>query len=66
MLILRVLLIFSALAIVLSGGMYLLSNNRRYLILAWQITRFVLFAGLIIALLYILERYVLAGSRILL
>jgi Mn2+/Fe2+ NRAMP family transporter len=65
MLILRLLFILSALAIVLSGGMYLFTNNRRYLKLAGQIARFVLFSLLIFALLFILERYVLIGWRIL-
>lgn len=66
MLILRLLFILSALAIALLGGMYLFSKNRRYLNLAWQIARFVLFALLIFAVLFILERYVLIGWRILL
>jgi len=65
MLILRLLLILAALAIVLLGGMYLLTNNRRYLNLAWQIARFVVFALLIFAVLFILERYVLIAWRIL-
>jgi len=64
MLILRLLFILSALAIVLSGGLYLFTNNRRYLMLAGKIARFVLFALLIFALLFILERYVLIGWRI--
>ncbi|HQS59129.1 MAG: hypothetical protein B7Y56_06845 [Gallionellales bacterium 35-53-114] len=63
MLILRLLFILSALAIVLSGGMYLFTHNRRYLNLAWQIARFVMFAVLIFALLFVLERYVLIGWR---
>ena len=63
MLILRLLFILSALAIVLSGGMYLFTNNRRYLSLAWQIARFVMFALLIFVVLFILERYVLIGWR---
>lgn len=58
-------MILSALAIVLSGGMYIFTNNRRYLNLAWQIARFVLFAFMIFAVLFILERYVLIGWRIL-
>lgn len=65
MLILRLLFVLSALAIVLSGGLYLFTNNRRYLDYAWQIARFVLFAILVFALLFILERYVLIGWRIL-
>lgn len=63
MLILRLLFILAALAIVLSGGLYLFTSNRRYLNLAWQIARFVFFAILIFALLFILERYVLIGWR---
>lgn len=63
MLILRLLFILSALAIVLSGGLYLLTGNQRYLRLAGKIASFVLFALLILALLFILERYVLIGWR---
>lgn len=66
MLILRLLLILSALAIVLSVGMYLFTDNRRYLSLAWNTARFVVFAALIFALLFVLERYALIGWRILL
>ena len=66
MLILRLLLIFSALAIILAGGMYVFTRNRRYLSLAWQIVRFVVFAALVFAALYLLERYVLTGWRVLL
>jgi len=51
---------------VLLGGLYLFTSNRRFLILAWQIARFVLFAFLIIILLFVLERYVLISWRILL
>ena len=66
MLILRLLLILSALAITLSGGMYVFTRNRRYLRLAWQIVRFMVFAMLIFAALFVLERYVLIGWKILL
>lgn len=65
MLILRLLLIFTALSIVLSGAMYLFTRNPRYLGLAWQIVRLVFFLVLIVGLLYLLERYVLVGWRIL-
>lgn len=65
MLILRLLFILSALAIALSAGLYLFTNNRRYLNLAWKIVQFVFFSVLIFALLFILERYVLIGWRIL-
>ena len=66
MLILRLLLILSALAIILTGGMYVFTRNRHYLGLAWQIARFVGFALLIFAALFVLERYVLIGWSILL
>ena len=65
MLILRLLFILSALAIVLLGGTYLITKNRRYLNLAWQIARFVLFAVLIFIVLYVLERYVLIAAALL-
>ena len=65
MLIFRILLILSALAIVLAGGLYLFTRNTRYLFFAWQVVRFVVFALLIFILLYLLERYVLVGMRIL-
>jgi hypothetical protein len=66
MLILRLLFILSAISIVVSGGMYLFTRNPRYLNLAWQIARFILLAFLVIVLLFVLERYVLIGWRILL
>lgn len=66
MLILRLLLILAALSIILSGGMYVFTRNRRYLRLAWQIVRFVVFALLVFAVLFVLERYVLMGWRVLL
>jgi hypothetical protein len=66
MLVLRLLLIISAISIALAGGMYLVTRNQRYLKLAGQILRFVVFALLIFAALFVLERYVLVGWRILL
>ena len=65
MIILRLLIIFTAISIVLCGAMYLFTRNRRYLGLAWQIVRLVFFLLLIFGLLYLLERYVLVGWRIL-
>ncbi len=64
--ILRLFLILSALAIIMSGVMYLFTRNRRYLRLAWQIVRFVVYLLLVFGLLYVLERYVLVGVRSLL
>lgn len=66
MLILRLLLILAALSIILTGAMYVFTRNRRYLNLAGQILRFVVFALLVFAALFVLERYVLTGWRILL
>ncbi|MDR0481018.1 MAG: hypothetical protein LBG66_03925 [Gallionellaceae bacterium] len=65
MIVLRLLLFLAALSIILSGGAYLFTGNRGYLRLAWQIARFVLFALLIFGALYLLERYVLIGWRVL-
>ncbi len=61
---LRLFLILAALAIILSGVMYVFTRNRRYLSLAWQIVRFVVYLLLVFGLLYVLERYVLVGLRI--
>jgi hypothetical protein len=66
MLILRLLLILAALSIILTGAMYVFTRNRRYLNLTGQILRFVVFALLVFAALFVLERYVLTGWRILL
>lgn len=61
MLIMRLLIILAALFILFSGGAYLVTRNRRYLNLAWQIVRFVMFMLLIFVVLILLERYVLIG-----
>jgi hypothetical protein len=66
MLLLRLLLVFSALIIVLSGGMYLFSRQQRYLRFAWQVVRFVVIVLLVFGVLFLLERYVLIGWRVLL
>lgn len=66
MLILRLLLILVTLLLVLSGGMYIFTRNRRYLKFAWQTVRFTTLLLLLFAVLFALERYVLAGWRVLL
>jgi intracellular septation protein A len=53
----RLLLVLSALLIVVSGGLYLFTNNQRYLKFAWQVVRFVFLAGLVFVVLLVLERY---------
>ena len=66
MLILRLFLVLVTLLLVLSGGMYIFTRNRRYLKFAWQILRFAAVLLLLFAVLFVLERYVLTGWRVLL
>jgi hypothetical protein len=66
MLILRLFIVLVALLLVLSGGMYIITRNRRYLEFAWQTLRFAGLLLLVFALLFLLERYVLVGWRVLL
>jgi len=66
MIILRLFLVLVVLLLVLSGGMYIFTRDRRYLRLAWQIIRFSVFLLLVLALLFVLERYVLMGWRVIL
>jgi len=66
MLVIRFLIVIVALLLVLSGGMYLFTRDERYIRFAWQVLRLTGFLLLVIALLFVLERYVLVGWRILL
>jgi hypothetical protein len=65
-LILRLFLILVTLLLVLSGGMYVFTRDRRYLKFAWHILRFAAVLLLLFAVLFVLERYVLVGWRVLL
>jgi hypothetical protein len=65
-LILRLFLLVVTLLLVLSGGMYLFTRDRRYLGFAWQVLRFTVVLLLLFAVLFVLERYVLVGWRVLL
>ncbi|MFZ5523638.1 MAG: hypothetical protein ACOY9D_06085 [Pseudomonadota bacterium] len=65
MLVIRLLLVTVVLLLVLSGGLYLFTRDKRYLGFAWQTLRFTVFLLLVVALLFVLERYVLTGWRIL-
>ena len=56
----------AAALLVLSGAMFLLTRNRKYLDFAWQTLRFVVLALSVFALLFVLERYVLVGWRVML
>jgi len=64
MIILRLFLVLAALLLVLSGGMYVFTRDRRYLRFAWQTVRLSVFLLLVLALLFVLERYVLIGWRV--
>ena len=66
MLILRLFLILVTLLLILSGGMYGFTRNRRYLKFAWQTLRFAAILLLLFGVLFVLERYVLTGWRVLL
>jgi Na+-driven multidrug efflux pump len=66
MLVIRLLIVILALFLMLSGGMYIFTRNRRYLEVARQTLRFAVLLLLVFALLFVLERYVLTGWRILL
>ena len=59
---LRLLLILTAIAIGVSLGLYVLTNDSRYLRYIRQTLRFVVFALLIIGVLYLLERLVLVAA----
>ncbi len=65
MLILRLFLVLLALLLVVSGGLYMFTRDRRYLYFAWQTLRFALLMLLLFALLTVLERYVLVGWQVL-
>ena len=64
MLILRLFLMLAALLLVSSGGMYILTRDRRYREFAWQTIRFAVLLLAVFAILFVLERYVLTGWRI--
>jgi hypothetical protein len=61
MLILRLYIVLVTLLLVLSGGMYLFTGNRRYLEFAGKTVRFTVLLLLVFAALFILERFVLVG-----
>jgi hypothetical protein len=59
MILLRLLFILTALTLLLSGGMYMFTRDRRYLNFAWRVLRFVVYLALVFALLFVVERFVL-------
>lgn len=66
MIILRLFIILVILLLVVSGGMYFLTRQRRYLDFAMRTLKFAVMLLLVFALLFVLERYVLVGWKILL
>lgn len=65
MLILRLFFMLVVLLLVLSGGMYLFTRDRRYLDFVRKTLRFSLMVLLVFVLLYVLEHFVLVGWRVL-
>lgn len=61
MLVLRLFFMLVILLLVLSGGMYVFTRDRRYLGFAWQTVRFAVLVLLLFGLLFVVERYVLTG-----
>lgn len=66
MLILRLFLVLATLLLILNVGMYFFTRKQSFLNFAWQIVRFGALLALVFGLLYVLERYVLVGWRVLL
>jgi len=66
MLIMRIYLVLTTLLLVLNVAMYVFTRKRWYLNFFWKIVRFTVLLLLIFALLFVLERYVLVGWRVLL
>ncbi|HEY6093578.1 MAG TPA: hypothetical protein VIU93_01365 [Gallionellaceae bacterium] len=61
----RLLLLLCIILIAVSGVLYLLTDNPRYLNTAWQIVRTAVLVGFIMLLLVVLERYALVGWGVL-
>lgn len=64
MLIFRLFILILALLLVLCGGAYIYTRDRRYLEFARKTIRFAVLLLLVLGLLYVLERYVLVGWKI--
>ncbi len=62
----RLVVLLSALLIVASFGAYIFTRDQRYLRFAWQVVRFIVFALLVFGALYLLERFGLVAWRVLL
>lgn len=60
----RLVLLLSALFVVVAVGAHLLSHDRRYLGWAVQVARFTVFLLLVFGVLYLLERFGLTAWRV--
>ncbi len=63
MLILRLFFILTALLLVLTGGMYIFTKDRRYAEFAWRIVRIAALVLLVFGVLILVERYALVGLK---
>ena len=59
MIVLRLLFAFILITIVVCLGVYLLSQDRRYLGFAWQVSKFLFVLLVLVALLYSISRIIL-------
>ena len=66
MLILRFFLVVVALLLTMNALMYMFTRDRKYVQFAWQILRFSLLFLSVFGALYVLERFVLTGWKVLL
>ena len=66
MIIVRLFLVVVVLLLVISGGLYILTRQRQYLDFAIRTLKFAVMMLLVLALLFVLERYVLVGWKVLL
>lgn len=66
MIILRLFLVLVSLLLVISGGMYIFTRDLCYIRFAWQTLRAAALPLLVFGLLFVLERYVLVGWKVLL
>jgi len=64
--VLRLLLILCVLCMVISGILYLVTRNERFLRFAWQVAYFLITSLLVFGVLFLLERFAMVGWRILL
>lgn len=65
MILLRLVFILTALIVVLSGGMYVFTQDRRHLRFIKQVVRFAVYLALVFVVLFLMERYGLVAWGVL-